>query len=114
MISRGKGSKVVRFQYPLVLAWAGTIHSSQGRTLQKLVVSFDNMFAKGQAYVALSRVTSSSGLHILNLNPRRIYCDESILDFYAKMPKLDISLNVLPDDRNLTVVHHNVEGLMMT
>ena len=110
-LSRGSGSKVVRFQYPLVLAWAGTIHSSQGRTLQEVVVSFHKMFAKGQAYVALSRVTSSAGLYLLDVNSSKIYCDESIIDCYASMPKLDINHNVLPDCRMLTIVHHNVEGL---
>ncbi len=111
-LSRGQGSKVVRFQYPLVLAWAGTIHSSQGRTLQKVVVSFHKMFAKGQAYVALSRVTSSAGLYLLDVNSSKIYCDEGIIDCYASMPRLDINLNVLPDSRMLTIVHHNVEGLI--
>ncbi len=110
-LSRGQGSKVVRFQYPLVLAWAGTIHSSQGRTLQNVVVSFHKIFAKGQAYVALSRVTSSGGLYLLEVNSRKIYCDESIIECYASMPKLDINLNVLPDCRMFTIVHHNVEGL---
>ena len=111
VLTRGKGNKIVRIQYPLILAWAGTIHSSQGKTLEKVVVSFDRLFAKGQAYVALSRVTSSDGLYLLNLDSSKIYCDPSIIDCYASMPKLELSLNALPDSRTLTVVHHNVEGL---
>ncbi len=111
VLTRGKGNKIVRIQYPLILAWAGTIHSSQGKTLQKVVVSFDRLFAKGQAYVALSRVTSSDGLYLLDLDSNKIYCDPSIIDCYASMPKLELHLNVLPDSRTLTVVHHNVEGL---
>ena len=111
VLTQGKGSKVIRYQYPLILAWAGTIHSSQGRTLKKVVVSFDRMFAKGQAYVALSRVTNSEGLFILDLNSNKIYCDERIIQCYAKMPRLDIDMNVLPEYREVTIVHHNVEGL---
>ncbi len=112
MLSRGKGNKIMRSQYPLILAWAGTIHSSQGRTLKKVVVSLDRIFAKGQAYVALSRVTSSSGLHLINLNPNKIYCDASIIECYANMSKLNLNLTPLPDCRKLTIVHHNVEGLL--
>ena len=111
VLTRGKGNKIVRIQYPLVLAWAGTIHSSQGKTLQKVVVSFDRLFAKGQAYVALSRVTSSDGLYLLDLDSSKIYCDEQIIECYAVMSKLQLSLDVLPDCRTLTIVHHNVEGL---
>ncbi len=111
MLTRGKGTKIMRSQYPLILAWAGTIHSSQGRTLQEVVVSLDRIFTKGQAYVALSRVTSSNGLYLINFNPKKIYCDESIIDCYAEMPKFNLNVNALPDSRNLTIVHHNVEGL---
>ncbi len=112
MLTRGKGNKIMRSQYPLILAWAGTIHSSQGRTLENVVVSMDRIFAKGQAYVALSRVTSSNGLYLINFNSRKIYCDESIIGCYADMPKLHLNLNALPDCRKLTIVHHNVEGLL--
>ena len=111
VLTRGKGNKIVRIQYPLILAWAGTIHSSQGKTLKEVVVSFDRLFAKGQAYVALSRATSSDGLYILDLDSRKIYCDEQIIDCYATMPRFELSFDVLPDCRTLTVVHHNVEGI---
>lgn len=50
-------------QYPLILAWALTIHKSQGKTFEKLVVDMDRgAFAHGQTYVALSRVTTLAGL----------------------------------------------------
>lgn len=50
------------FQYPLRLAWAITIHKSQGLTFDKLIIDAENAFANGQVYVALSRCTALEGL----------------------------------------------------
>jgi hypothetical protein len=50
-------------QYPMKLAWAVTIHKSQGKTFDRVVVDFERgTFAHGQAYVALSRCTALEGL----------------------------------------------------
>jgi hypothetical protein len=49
-------------QYPIKLAWAVTIHKSQGLTFEKAIIDAEQSFAPGQVYVALSRLTSLSGL----------------------------------------------------
>lgn len=59
-------SVVARTQIPLLPAWAITIHRSQGMTLKKAVVSVDQVFEPQMTYVALSRVSSLSGLKVVS------------------------------------------------
>jgi ATP-dependent DNA helicase PIF1 len=73
-------------QYPLRLAWAVTIHKSQGKTFDKVVVDIGRgAFAHGQVYVALSRCTSFSGL-VLRTPIRRshIWMDWRIVRFLTR------------------------------
>ena len=69
-------------QYPLRLAWAITIHKSQGLTFEKAVIDAGKAFAPGQVYVALSRCTSLQGVVLLSrITASSLYSDERILNF---------------------------------
>jgi len=69
-------------QYPLRLAWAITIHKSQGLTFEKAIVDAGEAFALGQVYVALSRCTNLSGMILQSrIRPSGLYSDNRIIEF---------------------------------
>lgn len=71
-------------QFPLVLAWAITIHKSQGRTIEKVHLDLGSgAFETGQTYVALSRCRSMQGLSMTRpLTERDILVDQESKEFY--------------------------------
>lgn len=72
-------------QFPLTLAYATTIHKSQGATLEDLWCDISHLWEPGHAYVALSRLKSGSGLHLIGWNSRSIIVDPRVLDFYKRI-----------------------------
>ena len=73
-------------QMPIKLAWAITIHKSQGKTFDKVIIDFGRgAFAHGQTYVALSRCTTLSGIKLLRpISQSHIIFDKSIDEFFLR------------------------------
>jgi len=74
-------------QYPLKLAWAMTIHKSQGKTFDRIYIDLGRgAFEHGQTYVALSRCRTLGGIYLAQpLKPRDILVDERIREYYYQM-----------------------------
>ena len=72
-------------QIPLILAWAITIHKSQGLTLDKISCDLSDSFSPGQSYVALSRARNLEGVFIESLNFSKINADANAVNFYKKI-----------------------------
>ena len=72
-------------QVPLILAWAITIHKSQGLTLDKISCDLSDSFSPGQSYVALSRARNLEGVFIESLNFSKINADANAINFYKKI-----------------------------
>jgi len=68
-------------QVPLRLAWAITVHKSQGMTLDEALIDLSKAFVPGQGYVALSRVRSMEGLHLVGINQQAFQIHPRVLEF---------------------------------
>lgn len=75
-------------QIPLRLAWAITIHKSQGMSLDAAHIDLSKSFTPGMGYVALSRVRSLNGLKLLGLNRTALKVSDEILEFDKRLKKI--------------------------
>ena len=88
-------------QYPLKLAWAITIHKSQGLTFEKAIIDARAAFAHGQVYVALSRCTSLEGLVLsAPLGPQAMKSDHAIKTFTRRIEENPPSIEKLQAMKN--------------
>ncbi len=84
-------------QYPLRLAWAITVHKSQGMSLDNAQIDLSQSFETGMGYVALSRVRSLEGLSLKGINNRALEVSQEVLKFDARFRQIS--------DKNVDDLH---------
>ena len=85
-------------QVPLRLAWAITIHKSQGMTLDAAQIDLSKTFEVGQGYVALSRIKSIDGLSLLGINPMALRVDPLILHIDERIKQASLKAGKAIED----------------
>lgn len=97
-----KGSNVVEFkQVPLRLAWAITVHKSQGMTLECAEIDLSKTFEPGQGYVALSRLRDLEGMRLLGLNEMALQVDSLAAKADKRFRELSMEAQINLDDKKL-------------
>lgn len=97
-------------QYPIRLAWAVTIHKSQGLTFEKAIIDAGDSFSPGQVYVALSRLKSKNGMVLHSLIKKNsIQCDQSVVRFMSDVLTDNSTLNQILRDEEILYIHKCID-----
>lgn len=87
-------------QFPIKLAWAVTIHKSQGLTFEEVVIDAGRAFSPGQVYVALSRCKTLNGITLMSeITPEAVQTDERVIQFTGKQADISELEDILSDQR---------------
>lgn len=107
LISETIGSFI---QYPLMLAWAVTIHKSQGKTFDRVIIDIGGgTFVHGQIYVALSRCTTLQGLVLKKpIEKKHIFMDWRVVKFLTQY-QYQISEDNLPLEEKITLIEKAIK-----
>ncbi|MBC7319046.1 AAA family ATPase [bacterium] len=97
-------------QYPIKLAWAVTIHKSQGKTFDRVIIDLGRgVFAPGQVYVALSRCTSFEGIVLKKpIKKSHILLDRRIVEFLTKF-QYQLSEERIPLEEKISIIKQAIE-----
>lgn len=90
------GTMLSRVQIPLSLAWAFSIHKSQGLTLDCVEMSLSKVFAAGHAYVALSRVKDLQSLRVIDFKANHVWANKDVLVYYQKFRRRMQAMRLIP------------------
>lgn len=99
-------------QLPLRLAWAITVHKSQGMTLEYAKVDLSRTFEKGQGYVALSRVRNLEGLQLVAFNETALQVDALALKADQRLQELSKETETSIDDKALDALEKRATAFL--
>lgn len=108
-------TKAELIQYPLRLAWAITVHKSQGMSLDSAEVDLSQSFEKGMGYVALSRIRTLGGLSLKGINKNALMVDKEVIEFdkefRAKSREHEVLLREKPADEATRIQKEFIEKI---
>ncbi|KAK4687337.1 ATP-dependent DNA helicase PIF1, partial [Tremellales sp. Uapishka_1] len=106
--------EATRHQVPLILAWALTIHKSQGQTIERVKIDLKDIFVEGQTYVAVSRAVSLETLELQNFRMDKVMAHPRVIE-WARPLEMEQAEEELWDDLRGRLktrgafVHHSFE-----